>query len=508
MASVFKRPGRKNWIAQWFNHDRTRRFERSTGTTDRKLAERLANKWENREIERREGLIDVRAESLAIHQAQPLSHHLAAFMAYLEGKGTATQTIDTAEARIKAILSEGNMLTIHDLTPAGVLAAIKRLRVPGRVTPKGISNKTASHYITAIKSFSRWMVRDKRAALDDLSSLQGFNEQTDRRLVRRDLQPEEVARILEVASESESVLVERPYRTAEKERKVALIRMTVPNRAWAYRIAAETGFRASEVSSLTPESFDLNSVPPTVTVAAAYSKHKRMDVQPIRREFADLLAGFLKGKRRGERLFPLPPRKAALLVRADMENARARWIAEATDEADRAKRLDSDFLRHNDRQGRVVDFHGLRHTFISQLVQTGASVKVAQELARHSTPTLTIGRYSHTRRDDLAAALEELPGTSAFGARPSTSGQIAGGQLSLNVHGDHQHQHQHNMTKTGRQAASGCESVRRPPKDKARTKSLTFRDFCEPVRTDATLFVNAEYRPHTGHGSNTVSGPT
>ena len=39
----------------------------------------------------------------------------------------------------------------------------------------------------------------------------------------------------------------------------------------------------------------------------------------------------------------------------------------------------------------------------------GASVKVAQELARHSTPVLTIGRYSHVRLHDLTGALEALP---------------------------------------------------------------------------------------------------
>ena len=39
----------------------------------------------------------------------------------------------------------------------------------------------------------------------------------------------------------------------------------------------------------------------------------------------------------------------------------------------------------------------------------GCSVKTAQELARHSTPTLTIGRYSHARLHDLTAALDALP---------------------------------------------------------------------------------------------------
>ncbi len=57
----------------------------------------------------------------------------------------------------------------------------------------------------------------------------------------------------------------------------------------------------------------------------------------------------------------------------------------------------------------MADFHSTRHTFISGIVPGGASVKVAQALARHSTPTLTIGPYSHTRLHDVASALESLP---------------------------------------------------------------------------------------------------
>jgi len=95
----------------------------------------------------------------------------------------------------------------------------------------------------------------------------------------------------------------------------------------------------------------------------------------------------------------------------------------------------------------------------------------------------------------LASALDELPDTSAIGARSTPGGQIDGCQTRVGA--DDDHQHQHNMTKTGRKAASDCESVRRPPKNKARTKSLIFRDFCEPVRSDTRLFVNAEGRTRT-----------
>ena len=53
-----------------------------------------------------------------------------------------------------------------------------------------------------------------------------------------------------------------------------------------YTLAVSTGLRAGEIRSLTPTSFDLDADSPTVTVAAAYSKRRREDVQPIRGDFA------------------------------------------------------------------------------------------------------------------------------------------------------------------------------------------------------------------------------
>jgi len=72
-------------------------------------------------------------------------------------------------------------------------------------------------------------------------------------------------------------------------------------------------------------------------------------------------------------------------------------------------RWGSDFLEYRDAAGHVADFHALRHTYISRLVRSGANVKVAQELARHSTPTLTLGRYAHMGLLDQTKALDALP---------------------------------------------------------------------------------------------------
>src|SRR6516225_6788106 len=59
--------------------------------------------------------------------------------------------------------------------------------------------------------------------------------------------------------------------------------------------------------------------------------------------------------------------------------------------------------------GLVADFHALRHTFITNLANGGVHPKVAQALARHSTITLTMDRYSHTLMGDQADALRVLP---------------------------------------------------------------------------------------------------
>ena len=55
-----------------------------------------------------------------------------------------------------------------------------------------------------------------------------------------------------------------------------------------------------------------------------------------------------------------------------------------------------------------ADFHSLRHSFLTLLGKGGVDLRTAQELAGHSTPTLTM-RYSHRRLHDLAVAVEKLP---------------------------------------------------------------------------------------------------
>jgi hypothetical protein len=56
----------------------------------------------------------------------------------------------------------------------------------------------------------------------------------------------------------------------------------------------------------------------------------------------------------------------------------------------------------------MADFHALRHIFITNLANGGVHPSVAQSLARQSTITRTMDRYSHTLVGEQGEAPETL----------------------------------------------------------------------------------------------------
>ena len=66
----------------------------------------------------------------------------------------------------------------------------------GDAETTGLSLQTCNHALRAVKSFTRWMVADRRASEDALAHLKAFNVQTDRR------QPAMVADVAAAAAEA------------------------------------------------------------------------------------------------------------------------------------------------------------------------------------------------------------------------------------------------------------------------------------------------------------------
>ena len=86
MATVFKRNGKGPWIIQYFDHTGRRR-EKSSRTTDRRTAQRVANEVEAQATLRREGVVDPKADRFAFENRKTLAEHARAYVPVVRCQG-------------------------------------------------------------------------------------------------------------------------------------------------------------------------------------------------------------------------------------------------------------------------------------------------------------------------------------------------------------------------------------------------------------------------------------
>jgi len=322
------------------------------------------------------GLVDPQRVAVS----KPLQGHLEDFKKSLETKGCSTRHVELVTARVNRVIDGCGFRFFADISASRVMSYLHELYTDTE-DKRGISAQTFNFYLQAIKQFCRWMVKDRRANESPVTHLGGLNVRTDRRHDRRALTVDELRRLLDNTRHG-------------PEHKG----MTGPERAMLYRLAVETGLRAGEIRSLTRASFDLDSNPPTVKLQAAYSKRRREDILPLRPDLADGLRVFTATLTPVTLVFKMPKKDQVIdMLRADLQDAG---------------------VAYRDDAGRVVDFHALRHTFISNLAAGGVHPKTAQTLARHSTIALTMDRYSHTFHGEQVEALNVLPDLSHAEHRP------------------------------------------------------------------------------------------
>ena len=362
MASVFKAKGAaKHTILFTDEHGRRRK---KTGYVSKRETERLAMKLEERAAKIKNGDIDPKAEKFRVHEGRPLADHLADFKRSVLAKGATAKHAHTTDQRARRMLDLTKARRISDLSLSRTLEATQALR------DTGLSQESINHHIRAVKAFSRWLWRDGRAREHHLAHLATSSSESDRRHVRRLLSPEEAAQVI---------------RAAEAGPEAG--NLTGPDRAMLYAIAFGTGFRAKELRTLTPERFELDSGTPAVVGKSCYTKNGREAVQPLAQSLAERLRPWLAAKPAGRPVFEGMTYRTAEMLRVDLKAAGIPY------------ETDSGF----------ADFHSIRGDFISYLVSSGASVKTCQTLARHSTPSLTIGIYAKASLHDINGAVEGLP---------------------------------------------------------------------------------------------------
>lgn len=337
-------------------------------TEERKTSEALLRRLQTTEDE-------ARANGLLrpyVDRQRPVNELVAEYLGYLRSKGNTPEYVDTVRRRLRNIFNATKTKTVADLDANRIVNVLASWR---KRSKKPISVGTSNHYVTCVKSFSRWLWTERKTPEDILLGLRKLDAKADRRRVRRALTQDELGTLTVVTQQSG-----KTYRGDDW-------RFTPTDRTMLYMLAAYTGLRASELASLTKASFCFETL--TLTLPANVTKNRKACTLPLNATLSQKLQEWFATLKR-EAIFPgswALHRMGGKMLKRDLKRAG---------------------IAYRDERGRCVDFHALRYTFITSLARAGVHPAKAQRLARHSTITLTMDVYTSLDVDDLRDAVNGI----------------------------------------------------------------------------------------------------
>ncbi len=426
MASVYRKTAdRGNRRAAWYFSfvDEAGKRRQRKGFTDKAATEKLALKLEEEAKMVREGIRDASPD----RDQLAILPQLASYLKHLRQRDVSEKQLENLKPRLEKTIEACGFASLTEIAGQPVEDYLAKRR------KAGLSKQTSNHYRQAMHQFCRWLCKRSLITSNPISEIPKLNVDTDRRHDRRAISVDEFQRLI-VAAEG--------GKTVETIDGI--------DRAIIYIIAATTGYRRGEISSLTLASFEFDASPPRITVDAAYSKRRKRDVQVLPVEVVDKIREWLEVRvpKHETLLFPLSKktcgtdRKTSEMMKTDLLSARAAWIAEVdlSDTKELERREASDYLAYENAAGLFADFHANRHMFITNLSRANVSPKVAQSLARHSDIRLTMNVYTHTDLDEKVDAIAKLPSFRAAATTTSVEAVVEPARSSTTNHDDRSQQ--------------------------------------------------------------------
>jgi len=319
--------------------------------TDQEVAESEFRKILKRVEREAAGLVDHEIENALI----PMRVVIARYIRYLRKARRSQQHIATTLSYLKAVLGWGGIERLVDFNEQRIDLAI------GQADNGTRSARTVNMYRGCCHSLATWAISKKVRLLkaNPVSEIVRLDEKLDARRVRRSLTVEEAYRLLAVCG---------------------------PRRLF-YSIQLWTGLRVSETRALEWRDLQLDGNRPSIQLRAATTKAKRADEVPL---YPDLAGMLTKTKplfsKPTDRIFASVP----ILRTFKLDLRRAR-------------------IPFEDVQGRTVDRHAMRTTFVSWLGLYGVDPRAQIMLARHSPQGITMRHYQDFSLFDLWSEIAKLP---------------------------------------------------------------------------------------------------
>ena len=354
MAGVRNKPMENGKYQGWFidMHGNRKFF---TGTKKKTETKRMAEKFEDDHRQVRLGYRDP-PKSASKHKKRPFEEVRDEYLEWGEsqgGRGGRPWGQKHALMRTNQLewwrkkLGLKNLGDVYGILPKveNALRELQRLRKAG---------KTLMNYAESLRSFCNWCVNRGYLEADPLKNLERFDVTPITK--RRAMTALEIKALLKAAPEERRLL---------------------------YEIAFTTGLRATEISSLKVS--DLNEDLKALNLHAEWTKNRKNGLQPLTESLLKRLKKSVSGKAQDDPLIYVPSHPAREMDK-DLEAAKIpKWTPEGK-----------------------VDFHACRTAYITFILESGADLKTAQSLARHSTPNLTMNTYGRARRERLYEVTETI----------------------------------------------------------------------------------------------------
>ena len=319
------------------------------GVSDKQVAQEKLRRLVQEKEKELHGLVSPKAMRDAAQE--PLAKHLNDFIGNLRGLVRNQQYIAEYENRLLLLMGECRWQLPKDVTADSFV----KWRSEQKKAPK-----TMNEYLASAKGLFHWMTKQGRMAVNPLAVVQKSETRGKEVRVRRAYSDAEIQALLKVAGKRRIV----------------------------YLMAVLTGIRHGELKALRWGDINLSAEKPSVIVRASISKNHRQECLPLHPALVAELAAFQPARASaGDFVFDgLVPRSTVFNVH-----------------------LKAAGISKTDSQGRVVDFHSLRHTFCTILHRAGVPQREAMELMRHNDPRLTANTYADASLFSLRAAVEKLP---------------------------------------------------------------------------------------------------
>ena len=378
MAFVFRTFDRKTgkahpkWkyrIVDWDGRRKT-----ATGSTSEGETKRMALQAEARAARIRAGL-EAAPTSSHKHRHRPFDEVKGEYLAWggaqggKHGRPWCSVHANTRERALTWWKERLGLETLIDLD--GVLPRVEEALRELQVNHAG---KTLQNTVEALKSFCRWAVQRGYLQADPLTGLAPFN--TTPETIRRAMTADEVRALLKVAPNHRRLL---------------------------YEVALTTGLRKNELRWLSVDDLDVDGC--GLRLHSQWTKNRKPGFQALPAALVERLKAFIESGRAAD-LYRVSLRRKGSTMQVP-ENPLLFVGTHA------ARELDADLAAagiSKDAPGGKLDFHALCVSFISRVIESGASVKEAMSLARHSSPNLTLNVYGRTREARLGEIVEHVGG--------------------------------------------------------------------------------------------------